>query len=1062
MRVLAEANASAPWDLPAETVFEAVDCETRHSIDDLTIITNRGRVFCQIKRSVALSQSVDSDLASTLAQFVAQFVDHNVHPVSGVERLDPNRDRLVLVCSPHASSRIREDLSAVLARVDGLVGGAGLDQAAFTAGERATLRIVTGHIQAAWLHRIGREISGDELRTLLVLMRVQALDADPGGAAERESKDTARTSVLVNPRNADSAWSALLRTAAECAQQRTGADRRRLQSTLLRSAIDIQAVRSFQSDIDKLRQYSKRMLQLLRAESELTVSAAVVKIQRDSTLALRRHVEVHSLLVVGQPGAGKSGALHDVAILAEGDRRDFIFLPVGRLDVSSQGALRDELGLEHDVLDVLDNWPGRHPAFLIIDALDAARNERLEQTMRDLIRGIAQNRRWHVVASIRKFDLRYSTELRRLFTGSAGTEFQDREFSGLRHLEIPTLSDSELQDIQRQSPQLGTVLDVLPVGLREVLFNIRLLGELIDLGVTRDELSALHTQLQLLDLYWRYRVLRLDGQADVREVVLRRLCEVGVARRELSVPRSDVVTTQTSGAVQQLLSSNVLAEWQHASTNVPSGEILSFSHHVLFDYAVSRLLMRGDARRLLTQVSGDPEIALFARPSLVLHFQYLWSLDVLHDGFWNLVFALIRDMGIPLIAHLIGPTVSTELATASTDFDLLVAASTDGDADGQAAADAVVRHIVGALMVGKSLRPLVGLDAGPWCELAERFSRHLTVSIAYSLRTLLITICDDPQRLTEVQRNQAGIVARRLAEYARTLDPRDGFLIIHAMQCVFRTFQSDPEASAAVIREGLEPAWVRAFGFEELPRLVGELKYIVSSAPALVVDFFAAAFSHRDESEDKTHLGGRVFSLTGTRRQSYESTLYQLAEFFPSFLAQAPLPAVEALLVAINDYSRRRMSTDSNDDAGTFEFLGHSATIRTDYSHIWDRSMGSSHDDPVRMLDALDRYLAALAENEDAAPDRRTLLALLAEKAQYAVVWSRLLQIGARFPATLGRQLSELVMAVPILTHVDTSEHAGEFLKAVFPLLEDDTRERIERAILAITDAENDDESEES
>jgi hypothetical protein len=1056
-RVLAEANASVPWDLPEDTVFEAIDCETRNSVDDLTIITNHGRVFCQIKRTVALSRRVDSDLASALAQFVAQFLDRNLDAATGVVRLTSDRDRLVLVCSPLASSRIRENLAAVLARVEGLVDDGALDEIAFTAGERETLRVATHHIQVAWRQRLGRNISDDELRALLALIRIQVLDADLGGAAERESKDLSRGAVVVDARNADSAWSVLLRVAAECAQQRTGADRRRLQSKLLKATIDIQPVRSYRADIERLRHHSRSTLMLLRAESELTVFGTVVKIQRDSTLALRRYGDVQSLLVVGQPGAGKSGALHDHATVVERDGRDFVFLSVGRLDARSQGALRDELGLEHDLLDVLEHWPGRQSAFLIIDALDAARNQWLDQTIRDLISGISHNRRWRVVASIRKFDLRYSTELRRLFKGTSGSEFQDREFSGLRHIEIPTLSPSELADVHDQSPALGAALDVLPTGLREVLFNIRLLAELIDLGVPRDELSAVQTQLQLLDLYWRYRVLPLDGGADAREVALRHVCEVAVTRRELSVPRLDVVTSETSVPIKQLLSRNVLTEWQHESMGAPSREILSFSHHVLFDYAVARLLMRGDAGRLVARLSHDPEVALFARPSVVLHFQYLWAQNVRHDGFWSLAVALIRERGISLIAQLIGPSVSTELAEGSADFDVLVAASEDGNEQDQDAADIAVRHIVGALLVGRSQRPIVGLDAGPWCELAERLSRHLRVSLAYSLRTLLITICDAPERLTDVERNQAGMAARRLAPYARALEPRDGFLIIHALQCVFRTFQSDPEASASVVREGLVPAHVDAFGFQELPRLVGELKHIVSVSPELVASFYEAAFSHRDESEDKTELGGRVLSLTGTRKQDYEGALYQLAEFFPRFLREAPRQAVRALLVAVNDYVRRRHGSSSDDETEEFEFMGQRTAIQTDYSHIWDRSMGSSHDGPIRMLDALDSYLRTLAENEREAESRRALLAIFAEEPQYAVIWSRLLHIGARFPATLGRELSELVMAVPILAHMDTSGHAGEFLKAVFPILDRDSRERIELAILAIADVDDDD-----
>src|SRR5262249_17440421 len=158
--------------------------------------------------------------------------------------------------------------------------------------------------------------------------------------------------------------------------------------------------------------------------------------------------------------------------------------------------------------------------------------------------------------------------------------------------------------------------------------------------------------------------------------------------------------------------------------------------------------------------------------------------------------------------------------------------------------------------------------------------------------------------------------------------------------------------------------------------------------------------------------------LTGTRKQDYEGALYQLAEFFPTFLRQAPMQAVEAMLLALNDYVQRRRGASSNDDAQEFEFMGQRTAIRTDYSHIWDRSSGFSHDSPVRMLDALDAHLEVMATTDTAA-DRRALFAIFAQGAQYAVIWSRLLQIGARFPETLGRDLSEFATAAPILTHMD-------------------------------------------
>lgn len=78
----------------------------------------------------------------------------------------------------------------------------------------------------------------------------------------------------------------------------------------------------------------------------------------------------------------------------------------------------------------------------------------------------ADGGRWHVVASIRKFDLRHSHQLQDLFrvAGSTDldTELRDAEFAAVRHLNVPLLSDGEFAQIREQSPQLYNLVQVAP------------------------------------------------------------------------------------------------------------------------------------------------------------------------------------------------------------------------------------------------------------------------------------------------------------------------------------------------------------------------------------------------------------------------------------------------------------------------------------------------------------------------------------------------------------------------------------------------------------------------
>ncbi len=189
--------------------------------------------------------------------------------------------------------------------------------------------------------------------------------------------------------------------------------------------------------IEKLKEASATNLQALSGLSEVRLSpTAVLKITRDSTSALRDAVTRESLVVVGQPGAGKTGALYDSAngLAAIGD---VLVFGVDHFEAKSLASLRIELGCTHDVLQVLGNWPGLRPGFLIIDALDAARTDLGAKTFRELIAAVlALNGRWHVIPSIRKYDLRHSSELKSLFVGAPHSTFHDPEFGRVKHIEI--------------------------------------------------------------------------------------------------------------------------------------------------------------------------------------------------------------------------------------------------------------------------------------------------------------------------------------------------------------------------------------------------------------------------------------------------------------------------------------------------------------------------------------------------------------------------------------------------------------------------------------------------
>ncbi|MCE7917856.1 MAG: hypothetical protein DYH16_10055, partial [Nitrosomonas sp. PRO5] len=419
IQILAEQSSSLPWNLSVGTTFKFLRCETEFPVDDLLIGTSEGGcIFVQIKHTTNLEHSRNSALAATLDQFVRQYAATRQQISRQFNRpLDPNRDRLILITGASSSGPIRLHLPSLLQKLRQLLPNQMIDKAPTNADERRVLTVIKEHLEYAWQRTFGSQPTNDDIRELLSLVWVMVLDFEDGGSAEREAKQTLRSAVLQNPDQANQAWNALVTACLDFASNQSGGDRAILAQVLQQENIPLQEPRSYRADIRRLREYSRRTLDLLKNLSIISVGAETVKIKRHSADALHQHAETGSVIIVGEPGAGKSGTLHDlVDRLLEKENRDVVFFAVDRVEAQSLGALRSDIGLDHDLLDVLKVWPGTEAGFLVIDALDAARSDRVAQVLYDLIQQVvAMNTRWHVVASIRKFDLRHHPQLRQLF-----------------------------------------------------------------------------------------------------------------------------------------------------------------------------------------------------------------------------------------------------------------------------------------------------------------------------------------------------------------------------------------------------------------------------------------------------------------------------------------------------------------------------------------------------------------------------------------------------------------------------------------------------------------------
>lgn len=506
-------------------------------------------------------------------------------------------------------------------------------------------------------------------------------------------------------------------------------------------------VRSTAEDVRKVRAHSDASLNALSRVAFIRIGEAEVHVPRRSIEVMVSAAKSENLVLVGDPGAGKSIGLHSLAQLLTQEGGEVVVLDVQRVQAESAGQLRNELNLSQDLLDVLKAWPGGGPAHLLIDAMDAARSESVARTFLDLLSALhsVPNGRWKVVVSVRKFDLRYNEELKRLFRGAPPTEFVDLEFAGLRHVNLPVMDDSELNLVAQRLPPIQSLIAEASADLRMLLkvpFNLRLAAELLDAGTHLTDLTPIRTQIQLLDQYWRARVIGKDAHGDARESVAFAAAAQMANSRSLTIARSGVSKDPAaSEALHGLLSGNVLAEWSVHDVTVPDRYTLTFSHNILFDYAAALALFGTSTAALLKQLAAMPDLVLAIRPSAVFQFQRIWLATNDHRDFWRSVLDAMQIAGLPRISQLIGPSVAVDFARELSDFEGLFAALEGSNSRDREAAEEVVRHIAGALLA-KNIS-LTGPSAGPWCAWMERVSASVTAQTAGALRALLWRCLDD-------------------------------------------------------------------------------------------------------------------------------------------------------------------------------------------------------------------------------------------------------------------------------------------------------------------------------
>jgi hypothetical protein len=181
VRLLAGEAGEPPVDVPANVRLLSILCQTEAPVDDVLIETDaKGFLFVQAKRSIDLSSSASSPLASVLDEFIRQQKECEDAQTGHVwaRPLDPRVDRLVLTTSSRSSSKITQTLPKLLRAVRQQAGSETLSDVQTSAKDREVANVIEDHLSRLWQAAYGTAPSRSDFSRLLRLIRVQVLDVE--------------------------------------------------------------------------------------------------------------------------------------------------------------------------------------------------------------------------------------------------------------------------------------------------------------------------------------------------------------------------------------------------------------------------------------------------------------------------------------------------------------------------------------------------------------------------------------------------------------------------------------------------------------------------------------------------------------------------------------------------------------------------------------------------------------------------------------------------------------------------------------------------------------------
>lgn len=730
-------------------------------------------------------------------------------------------------------------------------------------------------------------------------------------------------------------------------------------------------------------------------------------------------------LVVGKAGTGKSYMLKMLENHLNKKEIPVIYLAIDEFDNVSDVEFSKELKLDENesFTDRLAKEIKRlrlkdKKIIIIFDSYDSARNEKVKDRFMKIIIRIKEELSdyCNVIVSSRIYDAEISPKLQAIFPyeniekGKSNTKIQ------CRHIIIGELDDEEVIEALQQIGINEDMYERCAYNFKQLLkvpFNLWLIESIFKNNLEVREFQSINSETELLDMFWDKR---LNGtKKDSLEAILRIITEKLVINKALTIRKSDFFTSNMQSEWSILLSESIIRYVDAFEKKI------AFSHNILFDYAVNKVLLTDKIDEFIEFIEEDTSRIIFLRPSLMYFFNSIWYYE--NSYFWNIIFDITVSNKIPVIAKFLPiHTIITEIQSIN-DLDILI----DRWNKNHSEAEEIVKRLLQALDIFNVL------DNNLWVQFIARISSDIKENfigiLSYNINKIVdISLLKENESNFEVcgdigRKFYLWIVQNNKINNTWFREISSKFLV----PIICKTYSTDGNKSNVIIKEIVDNIDTNGKNIDFLSSVSRHIKYIYQSDTEFTEYIYSRVYSQRVTSIQTTIMGGApVLPLLSNKKQDFEMCKYNLQREIENLII---IDSKNGIKIAL----RTLKTIIENDELSTRDnslvvyFHNRNITIIEDNSHWWVSSHIS--EDIGGYSNAIFDYLNNISIKAD-----ETLLDeffdVFVDEAKNAYLWGQLLVNAAKNAGIFKNRLFDLCVSHEIMKSNDLIYQLGVFIKS--------------------------------